>query len=383
MGIIFSREEIDNVVYVGYSPLAVQYTVCWLLSLGSLGWCIIHIDWNSYRCYRRKSHECTPNDRNDILDWQASSRLVFLYSCKFFPCFLMQASKRNGSMIVPLELLQNIGPSTFGDEGEYQSWLKRQLRVLEAGLLAHPLVLGDGGMDAHRLRQTLRDMADGHKTVDKGKNSEIMQILRSAAMGRATRAHNSEYGDFLHWADGFPLNAHIYIALLAACFHTPHVIAEMDEALEMIQKTWGVLGIDQTMHDMLLAWVFFRQFVTTGQTAVKLLQLSESQLDEVAKDLKGNVKAEQLPLLKSTLSTMQFWAERRLLAYHDSFPGGASDIMAGLLAVAVRSAQILGEYISREHRGRGKDEVNIPLSRIDVYVRSSVKTAFAQVPMIL
>lgn len=298
----------------------------------------------------------------------------------------MQASKRNGSMIVPLELLQNIGPSTFGDEGEYQAWLTRQLRVLEAGLLAHPLVPGDGGMDAHRLKQSLKDMANGHRTVDKGKNSEIMQILRSAAMGRATRAHNSEYGDFLHWADGFPLNAHLYVALLSAIFRTPQkadVIAEMDEALETIQKTWGVLGIDQTMHDMLLAWVFFRQFVTTGQTVVKLLQLSESQLDEVAKDLKGNTKAEQLPFLKSILSTMQFWAERRLLAYHDSFPGGASDIMAGLLGVAVRSAQILGEQISREHRGRGKEELNIPLSRVDVYVRSSVKTAFAQVPMTL
>lgn len=309
-----------------------------------------------------------------------------MYSQNFYHAFLMQASKRNGSMIVPLELLQNVGPSTFGDEEEYQAWLMRQLRVLEAGLLAHPLVPGDGGMDAHQLKKTLRDMADQHRTADKGKNSEIMQRLRSAAMGRATRAHNSEYGDFLHWADGFPLNAHLYVALLSAIFHTPQkaeMIAEMDEALEMLQKTWGVLGIDQTLHDMLLAWVLFRQFVTTGQTSVKLLQLSESQLDEVSKDLRGNVKAEQLPLLKSTLSTMQFWSERRLLAYHDSFPGGASDIMAGLLGVAVRSAQILGERISRENRGRGKDEVNIPLSRVDVYVRSSVKTSFAQVPMIL
>ncbi|KAG0560384.1 hypothetical protein M758_10G172500 [Ceratodon purpureus] len=292
-----------------------------------------------------------------------------------------QASKRSGSMIVPLELLQNIGASSFGNEGEYQSWLMRQLMTLEAGLLAHPLVPGEGGMDAHRLRQTLREMADGHKTVVQGKNSEIMQVLRSAAMSRATRAHNSEYGDFLHWADGYPLNAYLYVALLTACFDTvkvAEVIAEVDDVLEMIKKTWGVLGIDQTMHDMLLAWVYFRQFVTTGQTAVKLLQLCEIQLDEVANDLRGNLKNEQLPFLKSTLSTMQFWVERRLLAYHDSFPGGASDIMAGLLAVAVGCAQILQEHISREHRGRVKDEVNIPQSRVDVYVRSSVRTSFAQ-----
>lgn len=298
----------------------------------------------------------------------------------------MQASKRNGAMIVPLELLQNIGASSFGDEKEYRSWLTRQLRVLEAGLLAHSLVPGDGGMDAHRLKQTLREMVDGHKTVVQGKNSELMQVIRSAAIGRATRAHNSEYGDFLHWADGFPLNAYLYVALLSACSDTDKgadVIVEMDDVLEMIKKTWSVLGIDQTMHDMLLAWVYFRQFVATGQTAVKLLQRCESQLDEVAKDLRGNLKADQLPFFKSTLSTMQFWAERRLLAYHDSFPGGASNIMAGLLAVAVDSAQISQEHISRENRGRVKDEVNVPLSRVDVYVRSSVKTAFAQVQMIL
>jgi len=182
--------------------------------------------------------------------WQTSLCVLSIVFCthgSFTIRFFLQASKRNGSMIVPLELLQNIGPSTFGDEGDYQSWLKRQLRVLEACLLAHPLVPGDGGMDAHRLKQSLRDIADGHKTADRGKNSEIMQILRSAAMGRATRAHNSEYGDFLHWADGFPLNAHIYVALLSAIFQSPpkaEVIAEMDEALELIQKTWGVLGID-------------------------------------------------------------------------------------------------------------------------------------------
>lgn len=288
-------------------------------------------------------------------------------------------------MIVPLELLQNIGPSAFEDEKEYESWLKRQLRVLEAGLLAHPLVPGDGGMDALRLKQALRDMADGHKSVEKTKNSEIMQMLRSAAMGRATRAHNGEYGDFLHWADGFPLNAHIYAALLSACFLTVEegeVIAEMDEVLEMIKKTWSVLGIDQTLHDALFAWVSFQHFVASGQTAVKLLQLAESQLAEVAKDVKGNLKADQVPLLKSIFSAMQSWAERRLLAYHDSFPGGASNIMAGLLAVAVGSAQILREHVAREPRSRGREETNIPLSLVDLYVRSSVRTAFAQVQLI-
>lgn len=292
----------------------------------------------------------------------------------------MQASKRSGSILVPLELLQHIGPTVFKDQNEYLIWLRRQLKVLEAGLLAHPLVPGDGGMDALRLKQTLYEMMDG--TADTGKNSEVMQALRSAAMGRATRALNGEYGDFLHWADGYPLNVHLYEALLSACFDTVDegkLIGDLEEVLEVIKKTWIVLGIDQTVHDLLFTWVLFRQFVATGQNEVTLIKLAETQLGEVAKDVKGNLKAEQMQLLNSTLSAMQSWAERRLLAYHDSFPEGANEVMESLLAVAVISAKIQQEDISREHRRRGREETNVPLSRVDVYVRSSLRTAFAQV----
>lgn len=283
-------------------------------------------------------------------------------------------------MIVPLELLQNIGPAAFTDEREYKIWLARQLKVLEAGLLAHPLVPGDGGMDALRLKQTLRDMID--RPTDTGKNSEAMQVLRSAAMSRATRALNGEYGEFLHWADGFPLNVHIYQALLHACFDTleESVLAgEVDEMLELMKKTWVMLGIDQMMHNVLYAWVLFRQFVVTGQRDVSLLGLCETELVGVAKDAKGNLNAENIQLLNITLTTMQSWAERRLLAYHDSFSGGAKGIMEGLLSIAVRAAETLHEDISQEFRRRRKDETNVPLSRVDVYVRSSIRTAFAQV----
>lgn len=68
--IIPSEKEFDNVSYVGYS----------LFQFGLLH---IHIDWNSYYCYRRESLDCAPNACFGIFDWQDSPRLVFFTHGRF------------------------------------------------------------------------------------------------------------------------------------------------------------------------------------------------------------------------------------------------------------------------------------------------------------
>lgn len=292
-----------------------------------------------------------------------------------------QASKRTELMLVPLELLQNIPASTFTDNSEHSRWLKRQLRVLEAGLLAHPLVRGDSqGVDALRLRQCLKEMYS--RGSDTGKNTESIQALRSAAMTRATRPYNGETDeDILHWVDGYPVNVNLYAALLGACFDTMDegaVLEELDDLMEMIKKTWGVLGIDTLTHNMLFMWVLFRQYVNTGQTELDLLGAAESQMTEVVKEYK-NSRPEQWNLLHSILTTIQSWAERRLLAYHDSFPKDAGSLMAKILSLAVQSAEIIGDYdIFIDKKRRQKTPPNIVLGTVDLYIRSSIRTAFAQ-----
>lgn len=284
-------------------------------------------------------------------------------------------------MLVPLELLQNIPASTFTDSAEHIRWLKRQLRVLEAGLLAHPLVRGDSnGVDALRLRQCLKEMYS--RGSDTGKNTESIQALRAAAMTRATRPYNGETDeDILHWVDGYPLNANLYAALLGCCFDTVEeatVLEELDDLMEMVKKTWGVLGVDQLTHNMLFMWVLFRQYVLTGQTEVDLLGAAESQMGEVRKDYK-NCRPEQWNLLHGILTTIQAWAEKRLLAYHDSFPEGAGGPLGKVLALAVQSAEIIGEDIFADKRRKQKSPPNIVVNTVDIYIRSSIRTAFAQV----
>jgi hypothetical protein len=284
-------------------------------------------------------------------------------------------------MLVALELLQNIPASAFKDLNEHQHWLKRQLRLLEAGLLAHPLVRGDsGGVDALRLRQNLKEMYD--KSSDTGKNTESMQALRSAAMGQATRPSNGEAGDVLHWIDGYPLNVHLYLAIIGALFDTLDecsVIDEIDEVMELIKKTWVMLGINQFTHTLCFMWILFRQFVLTGQKETDLLRAAESQMTDIQKDAKREVQPANLQLMTAILGAMQSWAEKRLLAYHDSFPEGANGAMEGLLSVSLLATEVLQQDISQDYRHRRKPEVNLASGRIEVYVRSSITTVFAQV----
>jgi len=72
------------------------------------------------------------------------------------------------------------------------------------------------------------------------------------------------------------------------------------------------------------------------------------------------------------------WAEKRLLAYHDTFNSGNLDTMECIVSLGVSSAKILVEDISHEYRRKRREQVDVARNRIDTYIRSSLRTAFAQ-----
>lgn len=291
-----------------------------------------------------------------------------------------QVGRRIESMVLPLELLQQFKSSDFTDQEEYEAWQKRNLKILEAGLLLHPhVMLEKSNTSSQRLRQIIHGALD--RPIETGRNNESMQILRNAVMSLASRSSDGSLAESCHWADGSPLNLRLYEILLEALFDAndeTSIIEEVDELMELIKKTWVILGINQILHNLCFTWVLFNRFVATGQVENDLLYAADSQLAEVAKDAKITKDPAFAKVLNSTLSSILSWAEKRLLAYHDTFDTGNIDTMQSIVSLGVSAAKILVEDISNEYRRKRKTEVDVARNRIDTYIRSSIRTAFAQ-----
>uniref|UniRef100_A0A5B7AAZ0 MHD1 domain-containing protein n=1 Tax=Davidia involucrata TaxID=16924 RepID=A0A5B7AAZ0_DAVIN len=290
-----------------------------------------------------------------------------------------QLGKRIESMVIPLELLQQLKSSDFPNQREYEAWQKRNLKILEVGLLLHPyLPLDKTDNTSQQLQQIIRGASE--RPMETGKHSESMQVLRRTVMSLACRSFDGSVSDTCHWVDGVPLNLRLYQMLLEACFDVSEetsVVEEVDEVLELIKKTWVILGINQMLHNLCFSWIFFHRYVATGQIENDLLFAASNLLLEVEKDAKATKDPVYSKILSSTLSSIMGWAEKRLLAYHDTFYSGNIDLMQNVVSLGVSAAKILVEDISHEYR-RKRKEVDVAHNRVDSYIRSSIRTAFAQ-----
>ncbi|EEE68622.1 hypothetical protein OsJ_27179 [Oryza sativa Japonica Group] len=290
-----------------------------------------------------------------------------------------QLGKHAESLVLPLEFLQQFKASDFLDPHEYEAWQLRYLKLLEAGLLFHPLVpLKKSDISALRLRQVIHGAYD--KPVETEKNSKLLVELCSAARALAGRSLIETF-DECHWADGFPLNLHIYQMLIEACFDSEDgaVVDEIDEVVEMLTKTWPILGINQMFHNLCFAWALFNHFVMSGQADIELLSGAGIQLTEVVKDAKTTKDPDYCDVLISTINSIMGWTEKRLLAYHETFSASNIDSMQGIVSIGVSTAKILAEDISHEYHRKRKQETDVVVhSKIETYIRSSLRTAFAQ-----
>eukprot|EP00850_Spirogloea_muscicola_P002022 SM000007S20982 [mRNA] locus=s7:1389264:1394487:+ [translate_table: standard] len=297
-----------------------------------------------------------------------------------------QVGRRPDTLLVPVELLQHVGAAEFPSQLEFLAWKRRQLRLLEEGLLRCPLLKGQGSDPVvTRLKQLLNQLQ--HHDADL-QNAELMQSLRAAAMTRAERpAPGDAREDVCHWADGFPLNIYLYEMLLRSCFDLLEdgvLIDEVDDVLELLKRTWGTLGISPVMHSACFAWVLFRQFVVGGQNERELLSAAEAQIRQVAKDVKdvdaGRWEKQQAHLLQTLLGSMQGYAEKRLLAYHEAFPF-AEGVMESLIEIALLAEEILQgqeRHAKLPMRTPTKSKEDMARKQVDTYIRSSMKAAFAE-----
>ncbi|KAI3469804.1 hypothetical protein Pfo_026467 [Paulownia fortunei] len=295
-----------------------------------------------------------------------------------------QMGRRAETIILPLELLRHLKPSEFSDAQEHHLWQKRQLKILEIGLLLHPSIPVDkSDTSAAKLRDIIQ--ASEEKAIDTGKNSETMRALCNSVVSLAWRSPDGGTTDVCHWADGYPLNVEIYIALLHSVFDTKdetQVLDEVDELLELMKKTWSTLGINRSIHNLCFTWVLFEQYVVTGQVEPDLLGASLTMLTEVANDAK---KVDREPIyvkmLACVLTAMKKWSEKRLLDYHGNFDRGTVGLMENILPLVFSATKILEEDVpcyvtSPQEKGEvGDDSTG---NKVDHYIRSSSRNVFAK-----
>ncbi|XP_030541722.2 protein unc-13 homolog [Rhodamnia argentea] len=290
-----------------------------------------------------------------------------------------QLGRRMESVVLPLELLQQYKLSDFPNPQEYEAWQRRHLKVLEAGLLLHPhLPLSKTDTTPQRLRKLIRAALENPRENER--NGEAAQLLRSNVMSLACRSFDGSASETCHWADGFPFNLRLYQMLLEACFDVndeTSVIEEVDEVLELIKKTWAILGMNQALHNLCFAWVLFQRYVATGQAENDLLFAAGNLLMEVENDAKHMKDENYSMVLSSTLNSILNWAEKRLLAYHDTFHSGNIDVMQSFVSLCVSSARILAEGTSHEHRMK-KNDTDVASDRVEAYIRSSLRMVYSQ-----
>ncbi|MBA0749591.1 hypothetical protein Gogos_003495 [Gossypium gossypioides] len=280
-----------------------------------------------------------------------------------------QMGRRPETIILPLELLRHLKPSEFNDLHEYHIWQKHK---------SNPLVI--------RLREIIR--AGDLNPIDTSKNSDMMRSLCNIVVSLAWRGTNGTPTDVCHWVDGYPFNIHMYISLLQAIFDVKEeimVLDEVDELLELMKKTWSILGINRSIHNACFTWVLFQQYVVTNQIEPKLLSAAYTMLTEVEIDArKPDKETTYVKILSSMLVSIKSWVEKRLLCYHECFNKGNIDEIENLLPLALFSAKVLSEdvgIIEGEEEGSKKGDVMLVDSSsdcLDRYIRSSVKNAFAK-----
>ncbi|KAK9160550.1 hypothetical protein Syun_006891 [Stephania yunnanensis] len=293
--------------------------------------------------------------------------------------------RRAETIILPLELLRHLKPSEFNDPHDYHLWQRRQLKILEAGLLLYPSIqLDKSNSNAVQLRDII--LESEIKPIDTSKNSETMRALCNCVVSLSWRSSNGSSVDSCHWADGFPLNIHLYLSLMHSIFDIKEetlVLDDIDEMLELMKKTWSTLGINKLTHNVCLAWTLFHQYVATSQKEPDLLCATMAMLAEVANDAKrADREVIYFKVLSKALTSMLRWSDKILVDYHESYRKNVSiSSMENLLPLALSVAKILDEDISNAGvlQERVDTEDNSPGNKVDYYIRSSLRNEFEKI----
>ncbi|KAJ9190542.1 hypothetical protein P3X46_001729 [Hevea brasiliensis] len=303
-----------------------------------------------------------------------------------------KVGKRMDTLLIPLELLCCISRTEFSDKKAYIRWQKRQLFMLEEGLINHPVVgFGESGRKASDLRILLAKIEESEfrpSSAAEVQRTECLRSLREIAIPLAERpARGDLTGEVCHWADGYHLNVRLYEKLLLSVFDIldeGKLTEEVEEILELLKSTWRVLGVTETIHYTCYAWVLFRQYVITQEHG--LLQHVIEQLKKIPlkeqrgpqerlhlKSLRSKFEGEDLSFLLSFLSPIQKWADKQLADYHKHFAEEWAT-MEDVVLVAMVTRRLLLEESDQVIQSTSATDRD----QIESYISTSIKNAFTR-----
>lgn len=308
-----------------------------------------------------------------------------------------KVGKRMDTLLIPLELLCCISRTEFSDKKSYIRWQKRQLNMLEEGLINHPVVgFGESGRRVNELSILLAKIEESESlpsSTGELQRTECLRSLREIAIPLAERpARGDLTGEVCHWADGYHLNVRLYEKLLLSVFDVldeGKLTEEVEEILELLKSTWRVLGITETMHYTCYAWVLFRQYVITSEQG--MLQHAIDQLKKIPlkeqrgpqerlhlKSLLSKVEAEggsqSFSFLRSFLLPIQKWADKQLGDYHLHF-AECPVMMENVVSVAMLARRLL-----LEEPEMAMQSVSVTdRDQIELNIFSSIKNSFARI----
>ncbi|KAH9686354.1 protein unc-13-like [Citrus sinensis] len=308
-----------------------------------------------------------------------------------------KVGKRMDTLLIPLELLCCISRTEFSDKKSYIRWQKRQLNMLEEGLINHPVVgFGESGRRVNELSILLAKIEESESlpsSTGELQRTECLRSLREIAIPLAERpARGDLTGEVCHWADGYHLNVRLYEKLLLSVFDVldeGKLTEEVEEILELLKSTWRVLGITETMHYTCYALVLFRQYVITSEQG--MLQHAIDQLKKIPlkeqrgpqerlhlKSLLSKVEAEggsqSFSFLRSFLLPIQKWADKQLGDYHLHF-AECPVMMENVVSVAMLARRLL-----LEEPEMAMQSVSVTdRDQIELNIFSSIKNSFARI----
>ena len=220
--------------------------------------------------------------------------------CCTLPFPRLQSTRRaNDPCIAPLEMLLDAVPAEYPSMRDFQRSKRRQVLLLEQGLLNHPARVGlqaaisggarsakankgaggGGGDDQKRtkLKKLLAELQTGQKDIlEASVKAELKEAVNAVADMSFPGAGSGQ-----HWADGWPLNCRLYAVLLGAVFtggREATIVEEVEDVLGVVGRTWPVLGITPLVHRIVFAWLFLRQYVASGQKQDVMLVAADFQV---------------------------------------------------------------------------------------------------------